>query len=126
HFFDLKIVRSVASRGSTHDGSSLNALEIIKPTTATTANKAVQPAAIRQAVPKIKSALARPSIHCTNSTSAPITMKARMEIMRAKDMNIRRTRRAGDNGVSATLRPSRLLAPLEKALSAGALSFSPA
>ena len=101
HYCDLEIVCSVVSRRPTHDGSSLNALEITKPITATTANNPVQAPAIRQAVPKTKSALARPSIHCSNSTSAPTTTKARTAIIRPRHMNIRRTRRAGDSAFSA-------------------------
>ena len=61
------------------------------------ANSAVQAAAIRQAVPKIKDAVAWPAIHCQNNMSPAMTRKAMMDIDWARRMNVRRTRRAGDN-----------------------------
>jgi len=62
------------------------------------ANRTVQAAAIRQAVPKIKDAVAWPAIHCQNNMSPAMTRKAMIDTDWARRMNVRRTRRAGDNG----------------------------
>ena len=62
------------------------------------AKRAVQAAAIRQAVPKIKDAVAWPAIHCQNNMSPAMTRKTMIDTDWATRMNVRRTRRAGDNG----------------------------